>query len=101
MRLMVLTRGSEERIGEQSAAALTDMFTAHADYVLVQCTERFERRLVEEASKLRVGIARLRSDLRGEMAFGRVEPLNWAFMFWIGHVVSVVGLVALLLRARG
>jgi hypothetical protein len=34
------------------------------------------------------------------MAADRVELLKWAFAFWVGQLVSVVGLVALLLRGR-
>ena len=91
----------EERIGEQGSAALTEMFAACADFMLIQCSERFERRLVEETSKLRVEMAQLRSDLRDDMSSLRVELLRWAFMFWVGQIVSIGGLMALLLRARG
>ncbi|MBI3401715.1 MAG: hypothetical protein HY048_09870 [Acidobacteria bacterium] len=78
---------------------------------MTHCAERFERRLVEETSRLRVELAQLGGELRGEMHSGfaavreqmsadRVELLKWAFAFWVGQLVSVVGLVALLLRAR-
>ena len=100
MRLMV-PAALEERIGEPGSAALTEMFAACADFVLTQCTERFERRLVEETSKLRVEMAQLRSDLREDMSSLRVELLRWAFLFWVGQIVSIGGLMALLLRARG
>jgi len=100
MRLLV-SAALEERIGEKGSAALTDMFAACADFVLIQCTERFERRLVEETSKLRVEIAQLRSDLREDMSSLRVELLRWAFLFWVGQIVSIGGLMALLLRDRG
>jgi hypothetical protein len=90
------------------------------DSVLNQCTERFERRLVEETSKLRIEMAQLRADvrqemqngdmalrqemqegfsvLRQEMHAGRFELLKWGFVFWVGQLVSVGGIVALLLR---
>src|SRR5438105_11261706 len=100
MRLMV-PAALEERIGQPGSAALTEMFSACADFVLTQCTERFERRLVEETSKLRVEMAQLRSDLREDMSSLRVELLRWAFLFWVGQIVSIGGLMALLLRARG
>ena len=91
------------------------------------CTERFERRLVEEVSGLRVQIAqvessirqdiaelaadlrqemgemrvglreeisRLGSALRDEMATGRIELFKWCFLFWIGQVLAIGGLMA-------
>jgi hypothetical protein len=111
MRLMV-PAALEERIGNQGSAALTEMLSASADFTLTQCTDRFERRLVEETAKLRVEIAQMRSEFRSDqsslrtdfhegLSSLRVELLRWAFVFWIGQVVSIGGLVALLLRARG
>ena len=91
-----------ERLGEPASVALLEMFDASErtclDHTVRQSTERFERRLVEEASKLRVEIAQLRSDLREAMATNRFELLKWAFLFWVGQVVSIVGTIALMLR---
>jgi hypothetical protein len=33
------------------------------------------------------------------MADGRFELIKWCFLFWIGQVVAVSGILALLLRA--
>jgi len=124
MRSAAVPVALAERLGESGSAALAEMFEANnracADAVMTQCAERFERRLVEETSKLRVEmaqmgaslrqemaqlggslrqeIAELRGDLREDIATGRFELLKWAFLFWVGQVVSVVGLVGLMLR---
>lgn len=157
MRSAAVPAALAERLGESGSAALVEMFGARTractDEVMTQSAERFERRLVEEASKLRVEMAQLgaslrqemgrgdeslrqemtelRADLRGEMttlrgdllgemtrlrgdlreemarlggdlreemASGRFELLKWAFLFWVGQIVSVVGFVGLLLR---
>lgn len=66
--------------------------------VIVACTERFERRLVEEVSSLRVQIAQVEATLRGEMAAGLVEFIKWSFMFWIGQVLAMIGMFSILLR---
>lgn len=82
--------------------------------------DRFERRLIEETSKLRVdmtqgfaavrqemaqGFAALRQEmaantaaLRQDMADQRFEVLKWAFLFWVGQFFAVAGLMAVLLR---
>jgi len=124
MRSAAVPVALAERLGESGSAALAEMFEANnracADAVMTQSAERFERRLVEETSKLRVEmaqmgaslrqemaqlggslrqeIAELRGDLREDIAAGRFELLKWAFLFWVGQVVSVVGLVGLMLR---
>jgi hypothetical protein len=120
-----------ERLGDDASAALLGLFAeqsrACVDGVMRQCTERFERRLVEETSTLRLEMAQLRQEMhdgfssvrqemnvglsavrqemnvglsavRQEMHAGRFELLKWAFVFWVGQLVSVAGIVGLLLR---
>ncbi len=100
--------------------------------VVTACTERFERRLVEETSGLRIQInqveATLRQDmttlgsslrlemttlggslrqeiadlgvsLRAEIASGRVEFIKWSFLFWIGQVLAMIGILGIMVRA--
>lgn len=77
--------------------------------MIAACTERFERRLVEELSRLRVEMAQqgaglrqemsqLGASLRAEMAAGRVEMIRWSFLFWVGQVIAIAGLMGILLR---
>ena len=93
-----------ERLGEKSARALADMLHASngacKDDVLEKTAERFERRLVEETSKLRVDMAQLRTDLHGEIVSSRFELIKWNFVFWIGQVVALAGVIGLMLRGR-
>jgi hypothetical protein len=84
-----------------------------SDEVLNIGAERFERRLAETASGLRIQIAesegRLRQELSamevrivreilGEIAGSRVALLKWSFVFWIGQVVAVSAVMAAMLR---
>jgi hypothetical protein len=93
-----------ERLGEKGARALVDMLHASnarcKDDVLEKTAERFERRLVEETSKLRVDMAQLRTDLHGEIVSSRFELIKWNFVFWIGQVVALAGVIGLMLRGR-
>src|SRR3989442_380854 len=150
--------GTDGAVGRSGTSALVDMLDANnrecAEHVMTLCGERFERRLVEETSKLRVEMAqqgaalrteiaqlggglrqemaqlggnlrqemaqlggdlrqemaqlgsglrqemaRQRVDLRDEIATGRVELLKWAFVFWVGQLVSVSVVVGLLIRS--
>ncbi len=113
-----------EGLGEEAADGLVEYFDDigqkwTAD-VIVIVADRFERRLTEETSKLRVemaqgfaalhqalaqGLAGVRGELaqglgsvRQEMAQHRVELLKWAFLFWAGQLFAVASLTALLIR---
>jgi len=71
----------------------------HAQTMSEKTAERFERRLVEETSKLRVDMAQMRRDLHGEILASRFELIKWNFVFWIGQVVALSGIISLLLRS--
>ena len=66
--------------------------------------------LAREGAALRVEIATARTELKVEMQEGfgalrqqmasdRFELLKWSFLFWVGQVITVVGLVGVMLRA--
>ena len=56
--------------------------------VLESACERFERRLSEEVGGLRVDMAQMHSSL-----------LRWMFVFWIGQLMTMLSVVAMILRA--
>ena len=104
----------QKRLGPDGIAGLGELFVeARKDWtadVIGVVTDRFERRLTEETSKLRVemtqGFAALRQEmaagfgaLRQQLADQRFELLKWAFIFWVGQFFAVAGLVAVLIRA--
>ena len=75
--------------------------------------ERFERRLAEELSMLRVEIAESQARLqagvskdlqrglagvREDIATARVELFKWSFLFWVGQVAVIAGLLSFMLR---
>jgi hypothetical protein len=98
-----------EKLGEAASAELNGVLEAHriasTEAAMTQCGERFERRLIEETSKLRLETAQLRgdmregfADLRRDIAAERFELLKWAIAFWVGQLAAVAGIVATLLR---
>jgi hypothetical protein len=101
------------RIGEPAAVELTQLLREQqreaTEAMMTHCAERFERRLTEEISLLRVaigdGFAGIRREMStdrvemlNEVSTGRVEMLKWAFAFWIGQVAAISAIVALLTR---
>jgi hypothetical protein len=113
-----------EQLGLEATSGLLQVLDrSHRDGradVIAACTDRFERRLVEEISGVRVQIAQVEASLRREMtemgaairrdmaelcagirqdmASGRVELLKWCFLFWVGQVVAIAGIMGLMLR---
>jgi hypothetical protein len=43
-------------------------------------------------------IAALRAELRGDMAVMRADLLKWMFIYWIGSVMTIGGLMVGMLR---
>ena len=56
--------------------------------VLEIAADRFERRLTEETSMLRVEMARMQTSL-----------VRWMFVFWLGQLGVSLAIVGLMLRA--
>jgi hypothetical protein len=77
---------------------------AWAEQVLNIAAERFERRLAEEIARLRVDLTREMHEgfiaVRQQLSDQRAELLKWSFLFWIGQIASIAGLLAFMLRTR-
>ena len=67
-------------------------------HVLSMASDRFERRLAQELGLFRAEIGKALNDgltdIREETATARLEMLKWSFVFWIGQVAAVAGLLA-------
>jgi hypothetical protein len=73
-----------------------------SEHVISVASDRFERRLAQESSALRTDISKALTDglaaIRQECATARLDMLKWSFVFWIGQVAAVAGLLALMRR---
>jgi hypothetical protein len=81
-----------ERLGEDAYTALVGMVEEKRDDMLTIFTERFERRLAEECSKLRVEM----NGLRTEMAHYHADLLKWSLVAWVSQTAAVAAIVAVL-----
>ena len=90
------------RLGADASKGLGELIEAQrkdwSEQVLTIAGERFERRLVEEAAKLRVEMSTLGSDLRQEIAKDRFELLKWMFLFWVSQLAAMSAIMSFLLR---
>ena len=70
------------RLGEPASEGLQMMFAdAHR-----MATESFERRLADEMGRMRLEMDAGFSNLKFEI-------LKWSFVFWIGQMAAIVGLI--------
>lgn len=108
-----LSKKFYDRLGEELANELVEWFN------LVDGTYKSDLREINEANfarfdaKLEQRLAEFRAqfgaEIRGEMHAGfarldkaiagaRAEMIKWSFVFWVGNVIAVGGLLALLRR---
>ena len=95
-----------DRLGGAAKDGLLELLdsagTEWTERVPSVATDRFERRLAEEISGLRVAVTRELHEglaaIRQEIATVRVELLKWSFLFWVGQVAAMAGLFALMFR---
>src|SRR2546428_1752915 len=73
-----------------------------SEQVLSVASDRFERRLAQELGAFQTGISTALAEglaaIRQETATARLEMLKWSFVFWIGQVAAVAGLLAFMRR---
>ena len=84
MDILTVPPPVREKLGNEGATALMTMF-ADAHRIAL---ESFEHRLSEETAKLRLDIADLKFEL-----------LKWNFLFWIGQLAALVGVLRWMLPA--
>jgi len=102
-RIPVALRG---RLGDDATFGLIELLDSDrkdwSEQVVSVAADRFERRLTEEMSGLRLelreGLHEGLTAVRQEVATTRVEMLKWSFLFWIGQVAAMAGLLAFMLR---
>jgi hypothetical protein len=85
MRKIMLPTAIQRELPPAVVEGLVEMFADSQS----AAAESFERRLLEETAKLRLDFARMQNEL-----------LKWSFLFWLGQVAVVAGMVSMLLAAR-
>ena len=106
-----------KRLGDEGAEGLVALLDSTrqdwTESVLTVAVDRFEYRLTSEISALRLDVARelsglrqdvtreiaaVRQDVTRDLSGVRVEWLEWSFLFWIGQVAAMAGLLSFMMR---
>jgi hypothetical protein len=88
-----LSAALAQRLGHDATNGLVELLDVEKDIMLNVAAERFERRVTEEISGLRVDLVR---ELHGM----RADLFKWSFLFWIGQLAAVIGVLTFMLRNR-
>jgi hypothetical protein len=97
----VCSASFERRLGEETSRLRVEMAGLRADLrqEMAQLSANLRQEMTELRANLRQEMAQLGAALREEIADGRFELIKWCFLFWLGQVVAVSGILALMLRA--
>ena len=113
MDVQTVPRALRERLGPEATIGLLEWseMTRHewTTEIVTSATRHFDGKLAEEMSKGRAELATAKAELRVELATGlagvrqeiattRVELLKWSFLFWVGQVLAMLGILSVLLR---
>ena len=92
MSLIILPKILREKLSEKGAEALVDVINKSEERsredVSVFVEDKFERRLAEEAGKLRAEISESKSEI-----------IKWMFVFGVGQFWAIVGVLTTVLFA--
>lgn len=97
MEALMAPASVRRKLGDEASEGLIEMFGLYHQLT----SERFERRLTEEISGLRLEMNQGFAAIRQEMAVTHVAWLRWSFLFWIGQVAAIAGLLGFMLPAAG
>lgn len=113
MAIISVPKPLRDKLGEEGSDAFIDILNKSQEKqkndVIEIVAEKFERRLSEEISGLRTelkgDIAGLRTELKEDIAGLRIEMhsmradlIKWMFIFWVGQVVTTVGILLAFFR---
>ncbi len=97
MAVITIPKPLREKLGDEATDAFTNVIKEidldARKEALAIAEERFEKRLSEETGKLRVEIEKLRMELRVEMSSNKSEIIKWMFLFWLGHIGVLTGII--------
>ena len=96
MNTLVVPATLRTRLGQDAADGLVEMFGLYHQFA----TDRFERRLTEETSALRIELHQGLAGIRQDMASMEVRWIKWSFLFWISHMAITLSVMAYMLGDR-
>jgi len=106
MTIITIPKALREKLGDEGTDALVELFNQSGDRqkenILEFVEEKFERRLSEEIGRVNQRITDETAKLdkritdetaKLEIAKVRTELIKWMFIFWIGQIGAILGIL--------
>ena len=91
MAVITIPRTLREKLGDDGSDSLVELLNTFQkgiqEDVIQFVLEKFERLLVEETGKIRV-----------ELAETKAEIIKWMFIFWVGQLAALLGILFVFFR---
>jgi len=102
MGVITIPKSLRDSLGEEASESLAEIIKAvdldARKDALAIAEERFERRLTEETAKINERITSLESRMMVEIHRSRADIIKWLFIFWLGQIGILSGIVFGLLK---
>ena len=93
MPIVMVEKPLKDKLGDEAVESLIRLINQsqveQKNNMLEFVEEKFERRLSEEISGVRVEIGRLDNKIEAT----RADLIKWMFIFWIGQVGVILGML--------
>jgi len=97
MTIVSVGKPLREKLGDEAVDSLIELLNKSQEQqkngILQFVEEKFERRLTEEISKLDVRLTDRITSLDSKISEVKAELIKWMFIFWIGQVAVMMGLL--------
>ena len=101
MPIVTVGKALQEKLGDEATEEfvqlLNQALSDQKQEIIEFVAERFERRLSEEIASLRAEMHEMGASIRAEMheriSSAKAELIKWMFIFWVGQVVTIVGIL--------
>ena len=93
----------ERRLAEQIAGVRVELSAVRTNIVgeLHEGLGSIRQELATVRVEIRQELATARVEMHQMLATSRVETLRWSFLFWVGQVAAMAGLLAFMFRLTG
>lgn len=98
MDIVLMPESLRNALGEQASKDLINLFDqttkATKEKVLETTADRIERHLTDFKAEVKVEIA----GVKAEVSNVKADLIKWIFVFWIGQIAVLSGIVTLLIK---
>jgi len=103
MAIVAIPKPLREKLSDEGVDSLVELLNKSDEKikqdVITLSIDKFERRLSEEISNIRIEIGQVRSELKVEMSKNYANTIKWMFIFWVGQVGTIIGILFAFFKA--